>query len=250
MADDANPRAVVGNNNPPADPFTAISTHVDDLLIEARNWADGAAIESQDQADVVARLIDDFRAAQTAADAARKEEARPHDEAKAAVQAKYAPMLAETKALTGSIPRALEALKATLTPWLRAQEAARLEAQRRAQADAAAKAAEATEALRAADPANLEAREEAEAQVSAAKDAQLEADRIGRDRSHAKGDGRAIGLRRHYVAVLSDRKAALQHYMVDRPDALVAWLQQQADGDVRNGKRQVPGFDVIEQARV
>jgi hypothetical protein len=79
-------------------------------MVEAKNFCDGAAIENQAQADTVARLIDDFRAAQKAADDARKEEARPFDEGKAAVQEKYAVLIADTKAQKGQIVRA---------PWRR-----------------------------------------------------------------------------------------------------------------------------------
>jgi hypothetical protein len=248
MADDANPRAVIGANNPP--PFEAISLHVSDLLTEAHNWCDGSEIETQAQADQVARLIDDFRQAQKAADDARKEEARPFDEAKAAVQAKYAPLLAETKAQTGSIPRALSALKAALTPWLQRLERERQAAARAAQEEADRKAQEAAEAARAARSSDLAAQEEAEALVAAAQAVQASADALANARSHAKGDGRAIGLRKTYRPVMTDRKAALMHYAANRPDDLVALLQRLAEVDVREGKRSIPGFDVIEEARV
>jgi hypothetical protein len=239
----------IGHNNPP-DPFAAIKAHVDDLMVEARNWADGAAIENQDQADTVARLIDDFRGAAKAADDARKEEAKPFDDGKAAVQAKYAELIAETKAQTGAIPRALAALKATLTPWLQKLERERQEAERAAREEAGAKAREAAEAMRASNPANLDEREAAEALVDAAKSAEAAANAIGRDRAQARGDGRAIGLRRVYRPVLADRKAALVHYASTRPDDLVSFLCRLAEEDVRAGKRQIPGFDVVEEAKV
>lgn len=245
MADGAAP---IGHNNPPA--FDAIKVHVDDLMIEAKNWCDGSAIENQDQADTVARLIDDFRAAQKAADEARKEEAKPFDEAKAAIQAKYAPLIAETKGQTGAIPRALSALKAALTPWLQKLERERQEAARLAQEEADRKAREAAEAMRAAAPSDLEGREEAEALVSAAEQAAKDAARIEKDKAHAKGEGRAIGLRKTYRPVLTDRKAALIHYAATRPDDLVALLCRLAELDVREGKRSIPGFDVIEETKV
>lgn len=245
----ANPRAVIGGNNPP-DPFAAIEVHVTDLMVEAKNWCDGSAIENQAQADAVARLIDDFRAAQKAADDARKEEARPFDEGKAAVQEKYATLIADTKAQKGQIVRALEALKATLTPWLQRLERERREAEDAARKGAAEKARVAAEAMRATDASDLAGREAAESLVGAAEDAAAEAARIGREKSQAKGDGRAIGLRRHYRAEMTDRKAALIHYAGARPDDLVCLLQRLADEDVRSGKRRIPGFNVIEETRV
>lgn len=249
MADDANPRVYVGANNPP-DPFAAIEVHVSDLMTEAKNWCDGTAIENQAQADAVARLIDEFRAAAKAADEARKEEARPFDEGKAAVQEKYAVLIAETKTQTGAIPRALAALKATLTPWLQKLERERREAEEAARKAAEEKARAAAEAMRAADPSNLEAREDAESLVTAAEDAAALADAIGKDKAHAKGDGRAIGLRKFYTPVMTDRKAALLHYAATRPDEIVATLQRLAEVDVREGKRSIPGFDVREETRV
>jgi DNA-binding PadR family transcriptional regulator len=247
MPDD-NPRVFVGANNPPA--FDAIKIHVDDLMTEAKNWCDGSAIENQQQADTVAKLIDDFRAAQKAADEARKEEARPFDEGKAAVQEKYAVLIADTKSQKGQIVRALEALKATLTPWLQRLERDRLEAARKAQEEADRKAREAAEAMRATSMADLVGREEVEALVSAADEAAAAAARLEKDRSHAKGEGRAIGLRKTYRPVLTDRKAALMHYAATRPDDLVAFLCRLAEVDVREGKRTIPGFDVIEETKV
>lgn len=241
--------APLGHNNPP-DPFAAIEVHVSDLMTEAKNWCDGTAIENQAQADAVAKLIDEFRAAAKAADEARKEEARPFDEGKAAVQEKYAVLIAETKTQTGAIPRALAALKATLTPWLQKLERERREAEEAARKAAEEKARAAAEAVRAADPSNLEAREDAESLVTAAEDAAALADAIGKDKAHAKGDGRAIGLRKFYTPVMTDRKAALMHYAATRPDDIVATLQRLAEVDVREGKRTIPGFDVREETRV
>lgn len=248
MADGTNPRVVIGDNNPPA--FEAISLHVSDLMTEARAWCDGSAIENEAQAAAVAKMIDDFRLAYKAADEARKEEAKPFDDGKAAVQEKYGALIADTKSQKGQIVRALEALKATLTPWLQRLERERQAAAKAAQDEADRQAREAAEALRATSMADLEGREAAEALVSAADDAAKDAKRIDQAKSHAKGEGRAIGLRTSYRAVMTDRKAALMHYLANRPDDIVATLQRLADIDVREGKRAVPGFDVIAETRV
>lgn len=241
--------APIGHNRGPS-PFDAIKVHVDDLMTEARAWCDGAAIENQGQADTVARLIEEFRKASTAADNARKEEARPFDDGKAAVQTKYAPLLAETKAQTGDIPRALSALKATLTPWLQALERARHERESAAREEADHAAREAAEAMRAADPSNLEAREAAEAKVNEARVAESAVGAVGREKAQARGDSRAIGLRKSYRAEMTDKRAALIHYAQNQPDALTAFLQGLADSDVRQGKRAIPGFVVHEETAV
>lgn len=249
---DENEKAMlIGHNNPPeVTAFEAIEAHVSDLVTEAKNWADGTAIENQAQADEVAKLIDAFRKAATAADDARKEEAKPFDDGKAAVQAKYAVLIAETKTLTGAIPRALSALKATLTPWLQKLEADRRAAEEAAQAEARARAEEAAKAMQATSLADMDGRAAAEALVADAERAQAEADKIAKDKSHAKGDGRAIGLRKTYRPVMTDPRTALGHYAAERREDIVATLQRLAEIDVREGKRQIPGFDVIEETRV
>ena len=75
---DLNPRAVIGDNKPPPTPYETITTHVDDIMVEVRNWCDGEKVETQAQADAVSRLIDDVRKAADAADVphARKKRAR------------------------------------------------------------------------------------------------------------------------------------------------------------------------------
>jgi hypothetical protein len=59
-----------------------------------------------------------------------------------------------------------------------------------------------------------------------------------------------MGLTRTYTPVLIDRKAALIHYASTRPDDLAGYLLGLAQTDVRNGKRQIPGFRVDEGTRL
>jgi hypothetical protein len=243
--------AEIGHNRPPEPtPFEAVKVHIEDLWTEACNWADGAKIENQQQADAVAKLIEDFRQAHAAADEARKAENKPFDDGKAAVQAKFAPLIADTKGQQGLTVKAMAALKATLTPWLLKIEQQKRAAEQAAREEAERKAREAAEAMRSADAANLAERDAAEQKVIEANIADAAAKFAANDKAHAKGDGRAIGLRRSYRPILTDRKAALMHYAASRPDELVSFLCQLAETDVREGKRQIPGFDVIEEARV
>lgn len=249
MADGSNPRVVIGANNPPPSPFEACKAHMDDLLTEARNWADGAAVENQAQADEISRLIEDLRLGAGAADDARLEEKKPFDQIIDEIQAKYNAYIGGLKSKVknpGKVVVAIDALKATLKPYLDkldAEKRAREAEARRIAEEAAAKAAE---AMRAAEATDLVAREEAEELVNAAKRAEAEANRAANDKAHASGGARAMGLRRTYTAVMTDRKAALVHYITTRPDDVTAYLQGLADADVRQGKRQLPGFDVVE----
>src|SRR5690606_18229099 len=123
-----------------------------------------------------------------AADDARKEENRPFDEAKAKVQAKYAPLFAPpTNKQAGKVFKAIDALKATLAPFLRKLDEEKREAERVAREAADKAARDAAEAMREAAANDLGAREEAEAKVAEAEAAQKAASAAARDKAHATG---------------------------------------------------------------
>lgn len=247
----AAPVAEIGHNNPPqTTPFDAVKAHVDDLMVEARNWCDGASIENQAQADEVSCLLEEVRKAHKAADEARQVENKPFDDGKAAVQAKYAPLIADTKTQKGVLVTALAALKATLAPWLQKLEEekrqAALAAQREAE-EAARKAAQAMQQARASD---ISGQEAAQAAIAEAEEAAKAAARAAKDKAHATGGSRAVGLRSYWRADVSDLKEACRHYWTTNPDAFLPLIQQLADIDVRSGKRQIPGVTVTEERRV
>lgn len=231
-----------------ATPFDLITEDADSFLTEARNWADGAAIENQAQADDVSRLIEHGRKLAKAADDARKEENRPHDEAKARVQEKYAPLFADPKTKNpGRVFKAIDALKATLQPYLARLDAEKREAERKAREEAEAKAREAAEAMRAAAANDLGAREEAEAKAREAEAAERAAKQAAADKAHASGGDRAMGLRTVWKATVTDARSALAHYYRINPDAFLPLVQKLADDDVRSGKRSgVPGVEFME----
>lgn len=238
--------APAGHNNPPAPtPFEAVKIHMDDLLVEARNWADGQAVESDAQAAEVDRLIDDLRKAEKAADEARKEEVAPLDLQRDAIQDRYNEYIAPLKnRKPGKLSVALAALKATVEPWRKkkADEAAAAALAKRLEAEK--KAAEAAAAMRARDTSNIADVEAAEALVSAAETAEREANRA------AKAATTGTGLSTYFEAVMTVQRDAIIHYMHDQPAAFVTLCQQLADQDVRSGKRVIPGFTVEERKRV
>lgn len=235
--------APIGHNQgPPLSPFEAHVANFDNLLTEARAWADGAEVASAAQDAEVSRLIEELRLGIAAADASRVEENAPFDAGKAAVQAKYNAFIADTKTVKGSAVKALDALKATLKPYRD-----RLEAEKRAAAEAARQAAE-------------KAAQEAAAARAAASDADLgaqeaaalltaQAEQAAKDAKAAEKD-KAPGLRKTYTPVLTDKRAAILHYMGEQPDAFVDLVQRLAETDVRAGKRQLPGFEVREGTRL
>lgn len=254
-AEGENPRIFPGANNPPAEPspeptatasgFDAIAVHMDDLLMEARNWADGKSAESQDHADEIDRLIDDLRLAMQTAEKARVAEKKPLDEQITEIQNRYNVYIApSTNKKPGKVVVAIDALKAALKPFLDEQKR-----QRDAEAEDARKAAQdaadaAAAALRSTEASDLEAREAAEVLVEAATDAAQVAKRA------EKAATIGTGLTRFYEPVLTDQREAVLHYMKQQPQAFLTLCMDLAKADVRAGKRQIPGFEVRELTRV
>src|SRR3546814_3180691 len=106
-----------------------------------------------------------------------------------------------------------------------------LEAEQRADAELKRKEADearqaALEAERAAT--DLAAAEQAEEARRVADKAEREAAKADKAKAHASGGSRAIGLRTYYTAELVDQVAALKHYKEAKPEALKAWLLDQA----------------------
>ncbi len=235
--------AEIGHNNPPADPFEAIKVHIEDLYLEAKNWLDGEPITTQAQADEVGKLLDMIREAEKGADEVRKELNKPFDEGKAAVQAQFAPLIADTKAVRGKTVLAAEACKAALAPWRQEQERIKREAADKARAEAEAAAQAAREAAASAAANDLDAREAAETAMRQAEQAQKVAARA--DKAASTG----TGLRSYWSPTLTDGAVAARHYWTVNREACEVFFLSLAKQDVQAGKRQIPGFDVTEERR-
>lgn len=242
---------LIGHNHPPADaeptPFEMSEVEIGDLFAEAKNWLDGEPVSSQAQADAVSKLIDDLRKAGKLADERRVAENKPFDDGKAEVQARYAPLISDTKSIKGKVPLAIEMAKKALTPWLQKLEEEKAAAAKKAreEAEAAERAAqEALAAARAAD--DLSKREEAEKLLAQAKTAEAVADKAENAKAHATGGSKAMGLRSVWRAEMTDPRAAAAHYWQTRRPDVDAFFQGLADADVRAGKRDIPGFMIAE----
>lgn len=217
--------ADIGHNQPP--PFEAMGMHIEDLFQLVSDTLAGVdAVQNDDQDAALDGLLDDFRKAKKSADEHRSTEKRPHDEAAKQVQAKWKPLL-------DRCDMAASEIKAKLTPYRAAKIAAREEAARIAREEAEAKQKAAQEALRQSD--DLEARFAAEEQLKAASKLTASANRA---------DRAATGLRTYWAAEITDRRAALNHYIKTNPDAFIAVIQDLADRDARNEatRRDVPGI--------
>lgn len=222
-------RQAIGSNNPPA--FEAHSLHIEDLFSLVSDSTAGGKVATDDQEAALDELMDEFRKARKAADTERVAEKKPHDDAAKAVQAKWKPLLDRCDA-------AVNEIKALLTPYRVAKQRAKDEAIAKARAEAEAKEKAAQEALRQSD--DLEARFEAEQTLKQAQKQTAAANRVERE---------ATGLRTYWEAVITDRRAALNHYIKHNPEAFEALIQQLADSDARGARPQVPGVVFNERKR-
>lgn len=228
-----NAPATIGHNS---DAFTVARDTIADAVGEAREWLDGQPVADKDQADGLAHLLDMLRKAHKAADEARKMEAKPFDDGKAEVQARYKPLLTDAE-------RAIDAVKAALAKWQAAEQRRADEAARAAREAAEQAQREAEEARRAADLANLAEREAAERKLAEAEALAKAADKAEAAPVGAKG---AFATRRtalivtHVPVAVSDGPAALKWCKEHRPHELRAALIE----IVRQAKAEnVPGIE-------
>lgn len=235
--------AAIGHNNPPLSPFEAHSANIEDLYAEARNWCDGEPITSQEQHDEVERLLDLIREVHDAADESRKTENQPFDDGKAEVQARYAPLISDTKGVKGKTVLAKAACLAVLGPWRQKVADEKAAEARRLQDEADEKLRLAQEAAKASEPANLEEAERREELISDAQQAQKAAQRA--DTASTTG----LGLRSYWTPALTDGVAAARYYWIERRPECEAFFLSLAKADVAGGRREIPGFTVTEDKR-
>lgn len=234
--------AEIGHNNPPEPtPLEEARETISLLDVEAANWFDGEPIKNQQQADDVARLLDEARKAEKRFDAARKTEKAPHDEAAKAVDAAWKPVITDAK-------RIVEIAKAAQTAWLIEQDNLKRKAEEEARKIAEAKAEEARRLAEQSDG-SLAAAKARDAAIEEAKRAESAAWRASQDKAGAKGAGmaRTVSLRTTWRAVVEDRRLLLNHIAKTDPDALTAFVEDWAAKAVRSGAREVPGVRAYEE---
>lgn len=244
--------AGIGHNAPPATPYEVIKAKISDLYEEAKQWLDGEPVTTQGQADGINKLIGLIRDAKDEADELRKAEAKPYDDAKAEIQARYNLLIGDTKAVRGKTVLALEAAKKALTPWLEAQDAIKREAERKAREEAEAAQKAAQEAMaKARESADLEAREEAERLATAARNADIAARAAHNDKAKAKGGaGRATTLRSYYSAEVTDSREFARYVWVSHKGEIEDFLYTFANRLVDiNHDRQIPGVKINEERK-
>ena len=249
-----NPNTGIGGNNPPPEAkaamqWDAIKAHMDDLLSEARNWADGEAIANQAQADEIGSLRQNLQDAANLADDARKAEKKPLDDAAQEIQDRYNIYIAPTKnKQPGTVSKAVVALGSLLSVWLNRLEAEKIERERAAREAHEKAQAEAIEARRSAfGTGDLNAIDAADDLLDAAEEAGKALKAIENEKVQAKGEHRAIGLRSRWIAKLREGESSktLIHYAKAKPDRVREFLQVLADEEVKAGARPIDGVSPI-----
>lgn len=231
------------NGGPKVDPdFEAVQAKINDLYEEAKHWADGEPIANPEHAEAITALFDGLGAAGKEAEALRVAEVKPLDEAKSAIQARFHPLIGDTKAGKGLVVRGRAALQSLLTAWRVEQQRIAAAAAEAARLEADALRAEAEAAIRASSG-NLAEREAAEETLEFAKTAE----RFARRTEKAATTG--TGLRTVWVARLDNEESALEWAYGRDPSRFTALVQAMADEAVRGGLRVVPGFAVTEEKK-
>lgn len=238
VPDDFDPTAIAGTvpKTHNQSPFDAIKAEIEDLFMEACNWADGEPIADQATHDAIERLYDGLHAAGKKADELRVAEKKPLDDKIKVIQDTYNPLIAPKK---GKVDLGKSELGKLLAVWR-----VRVAAEKQAEADRIAK--EAADATRLATIAiqasagNLAARAEAEEQLADSKKLEKTAARTW------KAATTGTGLRTVWTATCEDAEAALNWAYERDPRRFEAMVQQMADEVVKGGERTVPGFRVWE----
>lgn len=219
---------MIGHNQPP--PIEAFGLHIEGLF-SLVSGSVSSPVSNDDQEESLDALLDEVRKARKDADAQRAAEKKPHDDAGKAVQAAWKPLI-------DRCDKAADAIKSALTPYREARQRAKDEAARIAREQAAEAERAAQAALQSSD--DLEERFAAEETLKAAGKLNAQANRI--DRS-------ATGLRTYYEAEVTDRRAALNHYIARVPERFAALIQQLANEDARGTRAPVPGVIFHERKR-
>lgn len=222
-------RHAIGGNSPP--PLEAMSIHIEDLFATASGSLAAGPIATDEQEAALDALLDDIRQAKKDADAQRAVEKKPHDDAARAIQTAWKPLL-------DRCDKAANAIKDALTPYREARQRAKDELARQLREEAEAAVREAQEALKGSD--DLEERFAAEEKLKHASKLTAVANRSDRE---------ATGLRTHWEAEITDRRAALNHMVKIYPERFTDLIQQIADEEARGARGTIPGVLFHERKR-
>jgi len=207
--ENANPRAVIGANNPP-DPIDTITAPFDDARAEAENWTDGTPVENEAQMNTVDALRKDMRTWRLELEAGQKTATAPLHEVYKAELARWKPVIEDAKRIEGCLVAVVDGFKRKLASE---KEAAR----KKAEDDAWEAGRAAREAHKAAADGDLEAQRLAAAAMADAEAKQRLA-------MAAKNDV-VKGLRWYDCHEILDHRAALHWIAANDRDAMTAFIE-------------------------
>ena len=230
-----NPRAVAGDNGAPLDLFEEAKNIVDDLYEEAGHWLDGGEVETEKELEGISMLLETLGKAGKTAEANRKEEKKPHDDAGKAVQAKYLPLIKR-------VEDAQSLCKKAMQPYMLKQEEIRLENERKAREEAEQAEREAQQAAE--DIRSLEDAERAAEAIENQKQAEKTAKKISNQKTQAKGGAKAVGLKTVWDVELTSFKDGCNALWPTHKQAFIDLAIQLAKQEVRGGNREINGFKI------
>lgn len=227
-----NTRAVIGGNSPP-DPIEVLTAQYDDIISEAQNWSDGESVTDEAQMNAVDELIKGFKTYRADLTKAAKERTDPLHQAWKSEVAAVRVYTDDADLLQRTLVAAVAPFKAKLAAEKEAARKAAWQAAQDAEREANAKAA-------AADTANIEAQREAAQAQAAAMEARKTASAAQKDtvkgmrtvHYHDIADMRALvnwiaTNDKPAMAAFAEAYAARNHK--DIPDAVVrSWTAKEA----------------------
>jgi hypothetical protein len=215
----------------------SLSEQITSYAANALAWLKRHAIKDETTKNQAANMRAELLRLKIAADEARVEEKRPHDEAAKAVQAKWAPLVKTAEDAANS-------LRDALTVFMR-EEQRKLDEERRKAHEEAVKKAEAERKKIEAERAKQLAEDPIAALTSETPELPPIPDAPLPVKVHAGGQrGRRAGLRTQKRYEITDYAAALAH-VKDHPDVIAA-VEKVAFAQARAGAS-VPGVKVTEE---
>lgn len=229
-------------SNASSDPFQALEQEIMGLAEQAEAWLAKTVVDDQTKADKARNWQNMILTAGKRAEEMRVAEKRPHDEAAAAVQAKFKPLLEATD-------RTSKALKRAFEQFLIAEERRqREEAQRKYEAERAA--AEAERKRIADERAKLMADDPIAALTS--PEPEMPALPSGPEEVKVRvggGSGRRAGLKSEWVPTITDYDKAAAHFIGHSAVRSVVEKLVAAETKLHKSDTKIPGVSVKEEKR-
>jgi hypothetical protein len=202
------------NHNSPPDPIDQIAAQFEPWRLEAENWLDGEAVESEDQMRAVDALRDAMRKCRLALEAGQKSESAPLYDAYKAALSRWKPTIEDTQRIEKGLVAIVDGFKRRLA----AEKAA---AERAAREEAARARRAAEDAARAADVTNIEAQRAAAEAQAAAELAQAQLAAASKDKVR--------NMRTVTLFEVTDHRALLRWIAANRREDITAFLDAWAE---------------------